>query len=150
MLEKFIPKDTLISYSEQYLFKIEKIISATGTDIKSYCDYVNQSSEKNFKNNLSLMFLLYDFILKNISQEIEDYLFYFNEENPRVKNNFSTLTLNLLVFVSEENEVISYKIKDNASEIIKDKISEIPNDERSIMLNWFISEFERCTNFVLS
>ena len=152
MLEKYVPLDTLLSYSRQVIYQIENIILETDILLEDFADFINtilDDDYHNYQTDISLLKLLYWYILDKVAIQSEDYkneveFSYFF----RNKNNALINSLEELVEVDEENGVACYTCDENDLPKVMEIIGRISSERHARTIKWFINEFERCTNLV--
>lgn len=152
MLEKYIPLDTLLSYSEQTIFKIENILCEADVNIEDFSDFLNTILDDdyyNYQTDLSLMKLVYWYILDKVEVQTEAYLL---EIGALCFNDIELSIISPLddhIEIEEENGLVSYTCNKKEIAKVKERINIIPFEEQSRTVKWFIEEFERCTNYAI-
>jgi hypothetical protein len=152
MLEKFIPMDTLLSYSRQIIFKIENILFETDIPVAEFSDFVNTMLDDDYNGDQtdnSLIKLLYWYILDKVAVQTEEYL---------GETDTFFISGNLLRFlhpleehieIEEVNGMVNYICERKNLLFVKERLDILPPERQSKIIKWFINEFERCTNLVL-
>ncbi|MEK7431928.1 MAG: hypothetical protein AABZ74_02250 [Cyanobacteriota bacterium] len=146
MIEKYLPKDILISFSEADIFRIENITRELEISLRDFCDFIVVFLQENYLDQkIDLLLMFYEYILQRIPFEIDELT-----ENDIFINsdlNYENIFLDEVV-VKNSNKNIMYFLKKETILKITKIINQIPENEKTKTIKWFVNEIKRCNQIL--
>ncbi|MFN8673383.1 MAG: hypothetical protein U0457_15030 [Candidatus Sericytochromatia bacterium] len=138
MLDMFLPKDIMFSFTDSVIFKVESIIKELEISEKDFSDFVLIFLQENYTDkNIDLLLILYEYVLQKVNFEIDELL----EEDIVISTdlNYESILLDE-VMVKGNNKIVSYELKKETFLKIEKLLNKIPDNEKTKTIKWFLNE----------